>query len=104
MESVSTPRKAKPRVSKATPMSSEEKAHLAKLYSEKRDIIKGKFESASKGGKDSKKELFIEAAEALTAMGIAKRTPAQIKEKFKSMERKAKKVISQEVSTLRFCW
>uniref|UniRef100_A0A914X803 Regulatory protein zeste n=1 Tax=Plectus sambesii TaxID=2011161 RepID=A0A914X803_9BILA len=82
--------------SKAPVMSAEEKLHIAQFYVDCREIVEGKFTSASRTAEDPKKKSFQRVADELTAMGVAVRTPKQVQQKINDLKKRARTLISVE--------
>uniref|UniRef100_A0A914V0A1 Regulatory protein zeste n=1 Tax=Plectus sambesii TaxID=2011161 RepID=A0A914V0A1_9BILA len=74
--------------SKAPVMSAEEKLHMAQLYADCREIVEGKFTSASRTTEDPKQKAFQRVADELMAMGVAIRTPKQVQQKINNLKKR----------------
>ena len=77
--------------------SDKEKLHIANVYSDKKQVFDGAFVGASKSSANPKQRALEQLAKELTAMGVAKRTAAQVQQKIDDMKKKARKRIGQEV-------
>ena len=82
---------------RALDYSDKEKLHIANVYSDKKHVIDGPFVGASKSNAKPKQRALEQLAKELTAMGVAKRTAAQVQQKIDDMKKKARKRIGEEV-------